>query len=93
MPALQVELFGASGARYVVDFYWPALCHIGEFDGKTKYEDPVFLRGRTPAQALADEKFREDDLRAAGYSFSRWGWAVALVPARLATQLRRAGVR
>ena len=93
MPLLQVALVGASGARYIVDFYWPCLRLIGEFDGKSKYEDPEFLRGRTAAQALADEKYREDDLRAAGYSFSRWGWAVALSPARLATQLRRAGVR
>ena len=93
MPQLQVVLFGASGTRYVVDFYWPTLRLIGEFDGKAKYEDPTFLRGRTPAQALADEKFREDDLRAAGYSFRRWGWEVALSAPRLAAHLRQAGVR
>ena len=92
-PQLQVVVYGASGARYVVDFYWPALKQIGEFDGQLKYRDPEFLRGRTPEQALADEKAREDDLRAAGYKVCRWGWAVALSPARLAAHLRLAGVR
>lgn len=92
-PELQVELHGASGSRYVVDFYWRELRLIGEFDGAAKYNDPQFLRGRTPEQALLDEKAREDDLRATDHGFSRWGWSVALSPARLGTQLRRAGVR
>jgi hypothetical protein len=92
-PQLQVEVFGASGLRYFADFYWPSLRLIGEFDGKAKYSDPVFLRGRTPERALLDEKAREDDLRAAGYLFSRWGWDVALSPARLSMHLRRAGLR
>lgn len=91
-PQLQVELFGASGKRYFADFYWPTLRLIGEFDGVAKYSDPQFLRGRTPEQALLDEKAREDDLRAATYGFSRWGWDVALSPSRLGAQLRRAGV-
>ncbi len=91
-PHLQPELFGASGARYFADFYWLGLRLIGEFDGKAKYSDSEFLRGRTPQQALADEKEREDDLRATGHGFSRWGWDVALSPARLGSQLRRAGV-
>jgi hypothetical protein len=91
-PQLQVELFGASGKRYFVGFWWPELRHIGEFDGKAKYRDPEFLQGRTPEQALADEKEREDDLRAARHSFSRWGWNTALSPTRLAALLLRAGV-
>ena len=91
MPQLQVELFGASGKRYFADFYWPELRLIGEFDGVAKYKDPEFLRGRTPEQALLDEKAREDDLRAARHGFSRWGWGVATSPSRLSTQLRAAG--
>lgn len=93
MPDLQVPLYGASDARYVVDFYWPQLRLIGEFDGAAKYRDPEFLRGRTPEQAFADEKYREDDLRAADHRMSRWGWQVANSPVRLAQQLRKAGVR
>src|SRR5690606_5203667 len=83
MPLLQAETFGASGRRYFVDFWWPEFNLIGEFDGKAKYSDPVFLRGRTPEQALLDEKTREDDIRAADHRMTRWGWQVALAPARL----------
>ncbi len=92
-PQLQKELFGASGRRYFVDFWWPQFGVIGEFDGKGKYRDPEFLCGRTPEQALAEEKAREDDLRAAGHGMSRWGWDVAVSPRLLAAKLHRAGVR
>ena len=92
MPELQVEICGASGAKYVVDFYWAELRLIGEFDGAAKYRDPEFLRGRTPEQALADEKHREDDLRATARGMTRWGWKVANSPVLLAQQLRRAGL-
>lgn len=91
-PELQVVLFGASGARYVVDFWWPRFNHIGEFDGFAKYTDPRFLRGRTPEQALRDEKYREDDLRQAGHGMARWSWGVANDPAALKTHLLRSGV-
>jgi hypothetical protein len=92
MPELQVGLYGASGRRYVVDFFWRAFNTIGEFDGKAKYRDPAFLRGRTPEQALLDEKDREDDLRAAGHGMSRWGWSTAISARRLRDHLARAGV-
>lgn len=92
MPRLQVELFGASGRRYFVDFWWPQFGVIGEFDGKDKYRNPVFLQGRTAEQALLDEKDREDDLRAAGHGMVRWGWNVARSPQLLASKLARAGV-
>lgn len=92
-PELQKELFGASGRRYVVDFYWRGANVIGEFDGKDKYRNPEFLRGRTPEQALLDEKAREDDLRAAGHGMVRWGWDVARSPRLLAQRLAPAGVR
>ena len=92
-PELQVEIYGASGARYVVDFYWPERRLMGEFDGAAKYRDPELLRGRTPEQALADEKHREDDLRATARGMSRWGWRVANSPVLLGQQLRRAGLR
>jgi hypothetical protein len=93
MPCLQAELRGASGRRWFVDFWWPLFNLIGEFDGLFKYTDPEFLRGRTPEQALRDEKEREDDLRAAGHGMTRWGWQVANSMVALRTQLLRAGVR
>lgn len=91
-PRLQVELLGASGRRYIVDFWWPEFDVIGEFDGEDKYRNPVYLRGRTPEQALLDEKEREDDLRAAGHGMVRWKWDVARSPRLLAMKLNRAGV-
>jgi len=92
-PELQVELRGASGRRYFVDFWWPRFKVFGEFDGKAKYEDPEFLRGRTPQQALLDEKYREDDLRAMNRSCARWDWTVAQSVPLLRARLRAAGVR
>jgi hypothetical protein len=92
-PELQVPMTGGSGRRYVVDFWWPQFEVIGEFDGKIKYSDPVFLDGRTPQQAVYDEKLREDDLRATGKGMSRWPWEVAVSPQKLRTHLARAGIR
>ncbi len=92
-PELQCELRGASGTRYYGDFLWREQKLVGEFDGEAKYRDPEFLRGRTPHQALVDEKTREDDLRAVGYRFSRWWWDVALNPVRLRNHLRATGLR
>ena len=93
IPLLQVPLLGASGRRYFVDFWWPEFKVIGEFDGRDKYRRPEFLRGRTPEQALHDEKFREDDLRAAGHGMSRWQWELAVSPRKLAAHLAIAGVK
>lgn len=92
-PQIQERITGASGKVWLVDFFWPACKLVGEFDGKAKYTDPVFLRGRTPEIALLDEKAREDDIRAAGYRLSRWGWDVARSPIRLRDHLVAAGLR
>lgn len=92
-PQQQREYRGLSGARYQVDFYWKESDTIGEADGDFKYTDPHFLRGRTPEQALRDEKVREDELRAQCSGFVRWGWDDAWDKTRLARKLERAGVR
>jgi len=92
-PELQVPMQGASGRWYIVDFWWPDFNHIGEFDGRFKYSDPRFLQGRTPEQALMDEKLREDDLRAVPHGMSRWGWDVARSIPRLRALLAAAGIR
>lgn len=92
-PDLQVKLAGASGTVWTVDFFWSGCGLIGEFDGLAKYTDEVFLRGRSSAEAVIDEKRREDDLRAAGYRLSRWGWRVAMSPNLIRQHLIRAGLR
>lgn len=91
-PELQVRLRGASGREWIVDFFWRQAGLIGEFDGRWKYSDERFLRGRSSAQAVIDEKDREDDLRAAGYGVARWGWKVAMSPTMLRSQLVAAGL-
>ncbi|MET1045008.1 MAG: hypothetical protein ABWX59_12930 [Microbacteriaceae bacterium] len=93
MPQLQVRMVGASGLVYFVDFWWPEFNLIGEFDGRGKYTDPAFLQGRTPQQALLDEKLREDDLRRTGKGMTRWPWEIAISMTRLRAHLMAAGVR
>ena len=57
-----------------------------------KLTDPAMLRGRTPAQALRDEKRREDRLRATGPRVVRWGHEDLTLP-RLGTIQSGAGLR
>lgn len=92
IPELQARITGASGKTWTVDFYWPEFGLVGEFDGRVKYKDEEFLRGRSPEQALADEKEREDDIRATGLKVSRWGWDIALSPMQLRHHLILAGL-
>jgi len=93
MPQLQVSFSDRFGKIGTVDFWWPEFNLIGEFDGAIKYDDPEFLAGRTPQEALHDEKRREDRLRALGHGVTRWGWATAASLPRLRDHLRAAGVR
>ena len=92
VPQLQARIHGASGKAWTVDFWWPEFNLIGEFDGKYKYTDPEFLKGRTPEQAVIDEKMREDDLRAARHGMSRWDWTKAVSPRLLSAHLIAAGL-
>jgi hypothetical protein len=92
-PDLQAPLRGASGKLWHVDFWWPQFNLIGEFDGRAKYTDERYLRGRAAQEVLYEEKLREDDLRAARHGFTRWPWDVALSMPRLRAQLIAAGLR
>ena len=91
-PIQQREYTGSHGEHYEVDFFWPEFDVICETDGRVKYEDPVFLAGRTPQQALWDEKVREDELRAQCKAFVRLTWADAWNRAGLVAKLARAGI-
>lgn len=92
-PVLQQAFYDAEGLIGYVDFWWPELGIIGEFDGNGKYLREEFARGRTQAEVIADEKRREDRLRALGYIVVRWEWSDLMRPHRLREKLRRAGVR
>ncbi|GAA4665632.1 hypothetical protein [Frondihabitans cladoniiphilus] len=92
-PVLQESFFDHEGRIGDVDFWWPGYGIIGEFDGHGKYLRDVYLKGRSPAQVVIQEKQREDRLRAHRLvrRVVRWGWA-DLEPLRLEALLIRAGV-
>ena len=91
-PELQVPFSDDEGFIGFVDFYWPELDLIGEFDGYVKYRDPKYLRGRSPEQVVIDEKIREDRLRRVSRAFARWDWTVARDRNRLADRLSAHGL-
>ncbi|MFD1714647.1 type IV toxin-antitoxin system AbiEi family antitoxin domain-containing protein [Amnibacterium flavum] len=76
-PQLQVPIHDARGRVGIVDFYWPDLQLIGEFDGRSKYVREQFTGDKSTADVVLVEKVREDRLRATGRGMVRWGWTVA----------------
>jgi len=74
-PELQVDFYDEKGYIGTVDFYWPELGLIGEFDGLSKYgELRLYQRDMTLKQILMDEKRREDRLRRVSRDFVRLDW-------------------
>jgi hypothetical protein len=90
-PVLQ-QRFQLDGRTAEVDFYWEDFEHVGECDGRAKYEDPRFLAGRTPAQVLIEEKARENEIRRQVRMFSRWEPRELRQPRRLWERLTRDGL-
>ena len=91
-PELQRAFVIPSGATFETDFYFREVDHIGECDGRAKYTDPLFLNGRTPQEAVIDEKNRENELRRLVRGFSRWEPRELYPPRRLYDRLTRDGV-
>ncbi|KAA9110230.1 hypothetical protein [Microbacterium rhizomatis] len=87
-PELQV-LFLVDGQRYYVDHYWRDARIVGEADGRLKYDPPE----RDAAQAVFDEKRREDGIRRMVNGFARWGWDDVRAPERLRKILLSAGLQ
>ncbi|WP_394160419.1 hypothetical protein [Galactobacter valiniphilus] len=90
-PKLQLGLVDGRGLIGYVDFCWPGVRVIGEFDGKLKY-DGTFGASRSADQVFGQEKTRENRLTALGYRVVRWGWADLYRPEQLIRTLRAAGV-
>jgi hypothetical protein len=88
MPQLQHEVWFQGRLIGVLDFYWPELGLMGEFDGKAKYL--AHLReGENPADALFREKQREDLLRrVTGCRMVRFVWSDLESPGRTLAWLR-----
>lgn len=73
-PRLQVPFAGPKNEEWMIDFGLDDVGAWGEFDGERKYTDPAFLAGRSPEQALLEEKYREDWIRGrSNRRFARWG--------------------
>lgn len=87
-PTLQRE-HRVAGRLYRSDFCWPEHKVIGEADGWSKY-DPA--DARLAAEAVRDEKRREDALRRAGWRVARWDYSGALRVDGLREGLSRAGL-
>jgi len=92
VPLLQVEIRDARGLVAFTDFDWPDERLCGEFDGLVKYRKPEYLQGRTPGEALTDEKRREDRIRATGRRVIRWTWSELSSPETFGAFLAAAGV-
>ncbi|NJC21671.1 hypothetical protein BJ994_000747 [Arthrobacter pigmenti] len=91
-PELQHPVMDERGLVAKADFYWKDHALVGEFDGRGKYMKPEYLQGRTPAQAVIDEKNRENRIRATGKNVVRWEWNEAVNPNALARDLTKAGL-
>jgi len=87
-PTLQME-HRVGGRLYRSDFCWPDHSVIGEADGWTKY-DPS--DARIAAEAVRNEKIREDALRRAGWRVARWDYSGALRVDGMREALTRAGL-
>ena len=68
-PDLQVE-FRDSEGRMPVDFCWPRIHTVAEFDGKVKYTREQFTGG-DPGEVVWKEKRRQDRLRRLGLDVER----------------------
>jgi hypothetical protein len=92
-PVLQWEVHAADTGALVgrVDFGWPELRTVGEFDGLVKY-GRILQPGQDPVEVLVAEKRREDGLRAEDLGVVRWLWSdlprFAPVAARLRSRFR-----
>ena len=91
-PSLQVEVHDRTGRLLGrVDFMWPELGVIGEFDGAIKYTRA--LTGRSVDQIVLEERRREQAIeRATGMRVTRWTWKDALGEAGMLRALADVGV-
>jgi hypothetical protein len=95
VPEQQWEFVDSQGIWRRGDFRWvlpSGRVLAAEADGRDKYENPVLLAGKSPAQVLWEEKQREDDIRAMCSAFTRVYWSDAMGATGLIRKLERLGV-
>lgn len=91
-PVLQKVFRLPGGGTARPDYYFEQFDHAAEFDGTGKYFEPNILEGRTPRQALLEEKDRADALRRQVSALSRWRTPAHRDPALLYDILRGDGL-
>jgi hypothetical protein len=89
-PVPQWDVRSAAGVWLArVDFGWPELGTVGEFDGRVKY-GRLLRPGQDAAEAVVEEKRREDALRDEELRVRRWMWDELDGVETVAHRLRRA---
>lgn len=92
-PVLQWEVRSTGGMLVgPVDFGWPDLRTVGEFDGRRKY-GRLSHHDEPPEETVFREKLREDALRAEGLAVVRWTWDDLTSFSPVADRLRRLHAR
>jgi len=75
IPELQYHVLDRHGVLVgISDFYWEEQRHLGEFDGKVKYQR-LLRPGETASECVIREKKREDAMRADLRGMSRFIWS------------------
>lgn len=75
LPEPQFHVFGPRGQLVgIADFYWEDFRHLGEFDGKAKYQK-LLRPGESSSDCVIREKRREDAMRAGSRGMTRFSWS------------------
>ena len=78
IPDLQHDVIDDRGVLIgTSDFYWDECRHLGEFDGKIKYQK-LLREGETASDCVFREKRREDAMRAGLRGMSRFTWSMVM---------------
>jgi hypothetical protein len=91
-PIPQYEVWEQGVLIGRADFCWEEFRTLGEFDGREKY-GRLLKPGQTAADAVFEEKRREDALRDLGWQIVRWLWEDLYHPEELRRRLERAFAR
>jgi putative AbiEi antitoxin of type IV toxin-antitoxin system len=75
MPEPQFHVIGPRGELIgIADFHWEDFRHLGEFDGKVKYQK-LLRPGESASDCVIREKRREDAMRAGSRGMTRFTWS------------------
>lgn len=72
-PVLQYPVYRDGVLVGTADFYWEEYRHLGEFDGKIKYQR-LLRPDESPSDCVVREKRREDQMRSTLCGMSRFVW-------------------